>query len=354
MSSYTELLESGRGVHSRTGDARKNRRAAIMIAGSLGFAAALAIAAIIYTMNPTVHPSPAHLQTGAALLNGPGGRGMKVFSHSGVNRLVVWNVLAHDFTAYNTPDGKKESEELKVQRWHQTLYTLKLLAPDAIALQEVTPSFLDFLVSSPFGLGQLGYEALFSLREGGKDGCATLYRKERFELLANTTPHFTAGPKPRLGLAAMLRDRESKGAFVLMNVHLEGAPDAGEVRLVQTKEALESVKALQQQQGVSVPTMLCGDFNAREENLGTEGIQQTAASHGLSRLPTPFTSVFQGKGVTIDHVFVSPPGSGLTVAGSPLVFPEFGRGDVRDIPYGDMGWPSDHMALVQHFQGDGN
>jgi len=57
-----------------------------------------------------------------------------------------WNVLAHEYTRYNTPTGSTETEREKQRRWLQCSTWLQMLRPDIVCLQEVTPSFIEYLV----------------------------------------------------------------------------------------------------------------------------------------------------------------------------------------------------------------
>ncbi len=117
-----------------------------------------------------------------------------------------WNILASDYTRWNTPDGKIETNAQRDRRWSQAVSTLLEHKPDAVCLQEVSRAFLAFA----FALDTTGPKAADEatvvpvIRGGLKstyefawcprvfpmshkqpgtckaDGCAVLYRSDRF------------------------------------------------------------------------------------------------------------------------------------------------------------------------------
>jgi len=264
-----------------------------------------------------------------------------------------WNVLAHEYTRYNTPSGNTETEKEKHRRWLECSTWLQMLKPDIVCLQEVTPSFIEYLLLNYKEEKQVFsdiYEQYFAARTYPKtgiekpDGCLTMIRKDKFTVKHVNPIHFKnllSDYDPRLALAVSIQpksqsdtlNQKSKPKDILvLNVHLDGSDY--KVRQKQIMEAVERAVLF------SVPSefLVCGDFN--EDNV--KSMSQELSTYSLTRVP-----VFQNTSIygIIDHIYTNLPNQKL---GKIELYPGIkGKGNVVHPPYLDDSFPSDHYILVQ-------
>ncbi len=306
---------------------------------------------------------------------------------SAIHRVVSWNVLAHEYTRYNTESGQKETESQKLARRSKIDAMLHLMEPDVACLQEVTVDFLNALKLKQ--RYDLVYEVSFlclretrtyrlltcstcdQLRTGSVDGCAIAVNATRYERVAFSPHHFVTAPHSRLSLAALYRVRSSAARpatspsaaaavaaasaeqyLLVINVHLEGHPSEHNVRVAQAHEAIEHGLGLLRAlpgttaSAANVGVVLCGDHN--EEDISAIQTLLTSAPYKLQALiPSAPTSYFRQSDSQkiIDYLFISRSLT-PTITGGVVVWPEMGRGRLRRVPYLDDAWPSDHFALV--------
>jgi len=267
-----------------------------------------------------------------------------------------WNVLAHEYTRYNTPTGSTETEREKQRRWLQCSTWLQMLRPDIVCLQEVTPSFIEYLVlnykEEKKKFNDI-YEQFYAARTYPKsgiqkpDGCLTLIRKDKFSVKGVNSIHFKnllSDYDPRLALAVYIQrsdssvDQKSKAKDILiLNVHLDS--NDYNVRQKQIIEAVERSVFLSSDGPFPSEIVVCGDFN--EDN--TKNISQNLKAYSLTRGAVDQNTSIYG---IIDHVYTNLPTRNL---GKIEIYPE----SVREIdrhsspPYLDNSFPSDHYILAQ-------
>jgi len=271
-----------------------------------------------------------------------------------------WNILAHEYTQWNTPNGYIETKSEKQRRWSQCLTWLQILKSDIICLQEVTPAFIEYLLlnykegKTIFSeLYEHFYEARTYPLDGKKkaDGCLTLVRKDKFSVKGVNPIHFKnllSNYDPRLALAVYIEPKYPSGSqtkskdIVILNVHLDGTDY--KIRYKQIIEAMDRALAPPPSSNIPLPSefVVCGDFN--EDNV-TNMSQVLSKNYSLTRtVVDQNTSIF---GI-IDHIFTTLPKRNLGKIDIYPGNPKKEDGRLVAPPYLDDTFPSDHYILTQN------
>jgi endonuclease/exonuclease/phosphatase family metal-dependent hydrolase len=219
---------------------------------------------------------------------------------------------------------------------------------DVVGLQEALRSQIADLEAALPHFGWFG-----SGRSAERDGehCAVLFRRDRLEVLAESTFWLSETPEvagsrgwdaalPRIATWGKLRDRRTGAVFHLLNTHLD---HVGETARRESARLL--LRKVVEIAGPDGPVVLTGDFNATPDSepyriLTTgEGTRRalvdalhasTCPHHG----PTSSWNGFKGiePGRRIDFVFVRPP---VVVRQHGILSDTF-----------DGRFPSDHLPVV--------
>jgi len=277
-----------------------------------------------------------------------------------------WNILAHEYTRYNTDTGYTETQREKERRWSQCLLWLQLMKTDIVCLQEVTPSFIEYLLlnykEEKKHFGDL-YEQFYAARTYPQtgiqkaDGCLTLIRKDKFNVTGANSIHFKnllSDYDPRLALAVYIQpkaqsvsDKKSKDILIL-NVHLDS--NASNIRHKQIIEAMERALALPPSSSIPLPSefIVCGDFN--EDNI-TNMSQVLSRNFSLTRTGVDQNTSIYG---IIDHIFTTLPSRNRGKIDIYPPSPKREDGHLVAPPYLDDSFPSDHYILTQSVTFDEN
>ncbi len=117
-----------------------------------------------------------------------------------------------------------------------------------------------------------GYHCEYKRRTGRKpDGCAVVFKRERFSLVAcHPVEYFRHGipllDRDNVGLIVLLRPigpHSSLTNICVANTHLLYNPRRGDIKLAQLAVLLAEISRVAQLPDSSVcPVLLCGDFNS--------------------------------------------------------------------------------------------
>jgi endonuclease/exonuclease/phosphatase family metal-dependent hydrolase len=267
-----------------------------------------------------------------------------------------WNILATEFTNFNTRDKKLESVSTRDKRWNGTVSSLLQISPDIACLQEASTDFVAHLARASVGASDVKVRDQFhlahALRSADKpDGSVIMTSSNRFQPISITSISLgtPGGTSPRASLVGVYRDlrahpgEQQVQELCIVSVHLEGHPNLLQVRRQQLIETLQH-PLVSQNDHLLRATMLAGDFN---EDRGLDELERTLSGLGLKRLRTPsptFFSTHEGARV-LDHMFVSDHLQPLLPA--TVVLPPDPHSDrLARAPYADF-WPSDHFAIYQ-------
>lgn len=177
---------------------------------------------------------------------------------------------------YRRCDPRHLAEDYRISR---ILPEILRSRSDVVCLQEVEQAVYDARIRG--ALHQGGFGSLFKRRTGGKsDGCAILWRKDKFSLVTHREVEFkrvrggSDGPpldRDNVGLIAVLRPRHpgavGEARLHVATTHLLYNPRRGDVKLCQLRLLLAELEkcALKRAEGSGErryhPTLLCGDFN---------------------------------------------------------------------------------------------
>ncbi|KNC48705.1 uncharacterized protein AMSG_00482 [Thecamonas trahens ATCC 50062] len=226
-------------------------------------------------------------------------------------RIVSFNVLASEYSRFNTDSGSHESDTAATERWQRIADLLAGdLAADVIALLEATLPFVRFLAtvggSDPdavaenavfsISIGQTSYCAAVALRRGKPDGAALLWKADVLDLVDESTygiipVHFTAATRtPRMalvGLFTVAHAPADAGILAIAATHLEGNPRRSDVRAAQLVELASAMHnaaiALHPTDAEDKTTfVIAGDFNHSLARI--DGLDAALAPLGLTRL----------------------------------------------------------------------
>lgn len=299
-----------------------------------------------------------------------------------------WNVLAHEYTAYNTPDGKQESLVDRNRRWADATKFLFDHATSVFAMQEVTADFLAYAFTGKYTsiaddkksvtemAGKLSnvYSYCFTKRTYAAevdaaiasrpkcDGCAILLPLNRYapfdgakivSLSKGCNFEMIKSPKdPRCCLIASVRTRAGRPVATIISAHLEGDPAKHAIRGVQVQESYVAALKLAPKPPLVV---FCCDTNEPK----IEELDWAFNVSGQKRVPLPAgesTSIFGPidqfavsdlKAVVgAVQIYPAPANRTKTADGKPVT----GRnGALPSVdlnpPYLDPNWPSDHYAI---------
>uniref|UniRef100_A0A8B9JX30 Angel homolog 2 (Drosophila) n=1 Tax=Astyanax mexicanus TaxID=7994 RepID=A0A8B9JX30_ASTMX len=121
-------------------------------------------------------------------------------------------------------------------------------------------------------LESLGYHCEYKRRTGRKpDGCAVVFRRDRFSLLScHPVEYFRQGipllDRDNVGLILLLQPVDPSGSacsICVANTHLLYNPRRGDIKLSQLAMLLAEISRVARlADGGSCPVLLCGDFNS--------------------------------------------------------------------------------------------
>ncbi|KAI9492340.1 Endonuclease/exonuclease/phosphatase [Zychaea mexicana] len=257
--------------------------------------------------------------------------------------VLCYNVLCQKYAttqAYGyTPswalgwDYRKELLMTEILRWNS----------DVVCLQEIEMSqFEDFFRDRFQEAG--GYESIFFPKSRAKtmtdeerrsvDGCAIFYKASRFKLVAHHLLEYSqkvlqradlkeSGDtfnrvmiKDNVAVMIMLQDKKTGLRVLVANSHIHWDPQFADVKLVQVGILLEEIERFTEKHtheeggspatksSVSIPTVICGDFNSTPDS----GVYELLAKGSVKQNHSDFGSHVYGKYTTegLKHHLSSP------------------------------------------------
>lgn len=175
-------------------------------------------------------------------------------------------------------------------------------------------------------LEKLGYDSIWKQRPraASKDGCCVAWKRDLFELVAETSvdyvdkycPETQKTSKDRIALMALLRMRFSQEIICFVSTHLARNPELPELdrlRARQIGQVMRNITSfVQEHDKFSVPVVLTGDLNAtcfgrlRGIANAVALLEEQASVHPFTfdcvDVPTGTTSVTTARNVRIDAI----------------------------------------------------
>ena len=195
--------------------------------------------------------------------------------------LMTYNILAQNLLEEHSSLYQHcQSSALSwPQRGHRILRELLASDCDIICLQEVhCEHFDDFFKPS---LKDHGYDSVFKQRTGGKlDGCAILYKENKFSLLNVIKLDFmrkdVSSLLDRDNIAIIVELKPKNWSqdknLIVANTHLLYNPKRGDVKLAQIRllmAEIDKIAKIKKRDGVLDynPIIICGDLNSEPNSL---------------------------------------------------------------------------------------
>ncbi|KAK4536381.1 hypothetical protein CDCA_CDCA08G2406 [Cyanidium caldarium] len=210
-------------------------------------------------------------------------------------RVVSYNTLAQAYVRSeyfpHCPRAELKFARRSSQLWRQ----LQALTADVLCLQEV-----DWYES---GLSEhlhgAGYDSVFHRRTGQKrDGCCIAVRRERFALvqaytweynrLAELHDHNERLVRDNVGMAVLLRERESGALLLVATTHLFWDPHDPDVKVAQAAQYVREVVDVAEQHDAP-PIVLTGDLNATPDSAVLQLLLSGKTAMPLPLPPSPQT-----------------------------------------------------------------
>ncbi|XP_052391466.1 protein angel homolog 2 isoform X1 [Carassius gibelio] len=207
-----------------------------------------------------------HLCTAAPYVNG--GRQKWPFDFS----VMSYNILSQDLLRDNTYLYRHCHPPVLDwrHRYPNIIKELEKHSADIMCLQEVQEDHYTQQIKP--SLESLGYHCEYKWRTGLKpDGCAVVFRRERFSLVScHPVEYFQRGipllDRDNVGLIVLLRPIDphcSLTNICVANTHLLYNPRRGDIKLAQLAMLLAEISRVAQLPDSKVcPVLLCGDFNS--------------------------------------------------------------------------------------------
>ncbi|XP_017556538.2 protein angel homolog 2 isoform X1 [Pygocentrus nattereri] len=155
-------------------------------------------------------------------------------------------------------------------RFTNIIKELEQHSADIMCLQEVQEDHYQRQIKPR--LESLGYHCEYKRRTGRKpDGCAVVFKRDRFSLLScHTIEYFRRGipllDRDNVGLILLLQPVEPSGSacsVCVANTHLLYNPRRGDIKLAQLAMLLAEInRVAERADGSTCPVLLCGDFNS--------------------------------------------------------------------------------------------
>ncbi|CAD7015407.1 protein angel [Ceratitis capitata] len=201
-----------------------------------------------------------------------GGAGKGTSGGSKVYTLLSYNILAQDLLVEHL--HLYMGIEPSMLRWDHRLLRLteeiQHIKPDILCLQEMQFNHIRNFVKHISFKRQLEY--VFKKKTGHRtDGCAIIYDKNKFRLLADLpVEYYTKGHailnRDNVALLAMFSVRnEPSKKFIVATTHLLYNPKRQDVRIAQVEKLIAALQqfSVENENGKSVPlpVILTGDFN---------------------------------------------------------------------------------------------
>ncbi|ESK92029.1 ccr4-not complex subunit ccr4 [Moniliophthora roreri MCA 2997] len=187
---------------------------------------------------------------------------------------------------------------------------------DFVCLQEVDwAAFENFFVPE---LGREGYEGVYcpawAKRLGSEsirptDGCAVLFRTDRYRLLEKNIIEYTDLAKrledfqslkhvgdrllsrANIAILCLLESLDTGKHILLVNTHIFWDPNFKDVKIVQVGLLTEEIEKMRNMGSSSTPVVLCGDFNS----LPDSGVYEFLSSGSLSGQHPDFMNYSYGR-----------------------------------------------------------
>ncbi|KAK9760402.1 hypothetical protein K7432_015598 [Basidiobolus ranarum] len=194
---------------------------------------------------------------------------------SGAFVAMSWNILSPNLTTTSRFHCHSWPYLDWEYRKHTILGQIVGLLPDFVCLQEVEPEdFDDFFIPA---LEQYGYTGFYENKTNQvvQDGCATFYKKHRFELikthvirynetnLDDERRHSLARDTAirfnmfnNLALVGVFRNIETQSKLCVANTHLLADPEYQDAKLLQAAILIDRLQKFKH------PTVICGDLNS--------------------------------------------------------------------------------------------
>ncbi|MBC7880178.1 MAG: endonuclease/exonuclease/phosphatase family protein [Anaerolineae bacterium] len=217
------------------------------------------------------------------------------------------------------------------------LHKIAALEADILCLQEVEKPFYGLLETH---LGKQGYVGVYAQKHGKPDGCATLFKAEKLNLVDVKTLYYKDGQGERdSGHLALITTFETKTSSLhIINTHLKWD------RTNNSKEAHWGWRQLQEllEKGITTDSawILCGDFNVLPDSFMIQELFARGFKDAYCDQPQP-TSNSNSQAKRIDYLFYTDHFTTI-----PQEIPEIY--DVTPLP-SEME-PSDHLAVLTIFQ----
>jgi protein angel len=217
---------------------------------------------------------------------------------------------------------------------------ISALDADLLCLQEVEPEMIASLRAT-----LSGYELQYARKlERRPDGCAIVYRKNLFELIAARTVVFedSGGVGANSGYIALVSTlRHEHHLLHVISTHLTwdppDAPPAAQIGLRQVGQLLRETR---QASGDYHGCILAGDFNATPESRCVAAIEEAGFHYAHREIIDAYTCNVGRNARTIDYLFHTP--SLIAEPKAPARID-----DLTVIPSAEH--PSDHVPILCRF-----
>ncbi len=217
------------------------------------------------------------------------------------------------------------------------LHKIAELEADILCLQEVEKPFYSLLETN---LRKQGYTGVYAQKHGKPDGCATLFKTEKLNLLDVKTLYYKDGQGERdSGHLALITTFETKtSALHIANTHLKWD------RTNNSGEAHWGWRQLQELLGKGITTdnawIICGDFNVLPDSFLVQELFARGFKDAYQERPQP-TSNSNSQAKRIDYLFYTD-----HFVAIPQKIPEIY--DTTPLPSETE--PSDHLSVMAIFQ----
>jgi mRNA deadenylase 3'-5' endonuclease subunit Ccr4 len=249
---------------------------------------------------------------------------------------VSYNILAN---AYVVPDRYplSSADDLEpVARRQRLLTTIRELDADLFCLQEVEA---DAHAEIATALGH-EFESALALRPGRSEGCASYWRRDRFELEGHELLHYRASDGDGSQLALLVRFRRGQHRLLVANTHLRWQPHRTAIAEHVGRQQLLELLALREREHTT-PWIIAGDFNATADSPVVAAALERGFELGCRALRPWDTTNINGRCRKLDYLLYSK--AELIPKPSPQVRLE------RNTPMPSRVHASDHLPIRVEF-----
>ncbi|XP_053966272.1 protein angel [Anastrepha ludens] len=210
--------------------------------------------------------------------------------------LLSYNILAQDLLVEHL--HLYIDIEPPMLRWDHRLLRLteeiQYIKPDILCLQEMQFNHIKGFIRRISFKRELEY--VFKKKTGCRtDGCAIIYDKSKFRLLAeHPVEYYTRGHavlnRDNIALLAKFADKKQpKKKFVIATTHLLYNPKRQDVRIAQVQSLLEAIHefSVETEGGKNkpLPVILTGDFNFESKTRPYQVLSEPFKSDSVSEKP---------------------------------------------------------------------